>query len=117
MRHLVKAEIRRLLATRMWSGLLLAAALIGGGMMGAMALVGPENFDPPMPGLDTETGVRSTLGFLGYTAFVPAALGALAATSEYRHRTAAVTFLFAPAAGRYSPPNSPPTASPGWPTG
>lgn len=96
MRHLVKAEIRRLLATRMWSGLLLAAALIGGGMMGAMALVGPENFDPPMPGLDTETGVRSALGFLGYTAFVPAALGALAATSEYRHGTAAVTFLFAP---------------------
>ncbi|MEU8662518.1 ABC transporter permease [Actinoplanes philippinensis] len=96
MRHLVKAEIRRLLATRMWSGLLLAAALIGGGMMGAMALVGPENFDPPMPGLDTETGIRSLLGFLGYTAFVPAAAGALAVTSEYRHRTAAVTFLFVP---------------------
>ncbi|GIE76360.1 hypothetical protein Aph02nite_23100 [Actinoplanes philippinensis] len=96
MRHLVRAEFRRLLATRMWSGLLLLAALIGGGMMGAMALVGPENFDPPMPGLDTETGIRSILGFLGYTAFVPAAAGALAVTSEYRHRTAAVTFLFAP---------------------
>ncbi|MET7422748.1 ABC transporter permease [Dactylosporangium sp. NPDC005555] len=96
MRHLIRAEIRRLLATRVWSGLLLAAALVGGGLMGAMAVVGPEHFDPPMPGLDTETGIRSVLGILGYTAFVPAAVGALAVTSEYRHRTAAVTFLFVP---------------------
>ncbi|OKI85871.1 ABC transporter permease subunit [Micromonospora sp. CB01531] len=96
MNHLIKAEFRRLFATRMWSGLLLAAALLGGGMMGAMALVGPENFTPPMPGMDTETGLRSILGILGYTAFVPAAAGTLAVTSEYRHRTAAVTFLFAP---------------------
>ena len=96
MRNLVRGEIRRLLATRMWGGLLLAAVLIGGGLMGAMVLVGPENFDPPMPGLETETGIRSILGILGYTAFVPAAFGALAVTSEYRHRTAAVTFLFAP---------------------
>ncbi|MET8910363.1 ABC transporter permease [Micromonospora sp. NPDC004551] len=96
MSHLIRAEVRRLLATRMWCGLLLAAALLGGGMMSAMALAGPENFDPPMPGLDTETGVRSILGILGYTAFVPAAVGALAVTSEYRNGTAAVTFLFAP---------------------
>ncbi|MFF4875342.1 ABC transporter permease [Micromonospora sp. NPDC000668] len=93
---LIKAEFRRLLATRMWGGLLVVAALIGGGMLGGMALIGPENFDPPMPGLDTETGVRSILGILGYTAFVPAAAGTLAVTSEYRHRTAAVTFLVAP---------------------
>ncbi|WP_232521077.1 ABC transporter permease [Micromonospora phaseoli] len=92
----MRAEFRRLLATRMWVGLLIAAAVLGGGMIGAMALVGPENFDPPLPGLDTETGVRSLLGILGYTAFVPAAAGTVAVTAEYRHRTAAVTFLFAP---------------------
>ncbi|MER7276731.1 ABC transporter permease [Dactylosporangium sp. NPDC000244] len=96
MNRLIKAEFRRLFATRMWSGLLFAAVLLGGGLMGAMALVGPENFDPPVPGLDTETGIRSILGILGYTAFVPAAVGTVAVTSEYRHRTAAVTFLFAP---------------------
>ncbi|GAA2355594.1 ABC transporter permease [Dactylosporangium salmoneum] len=100
MNLLIKAEVRRLLATRMWGGLLLAAVLLGGGMIGAMALVGPENFDPPMPGLDTETGLRSILGILGITAFVPAAAGTLAVTSEYRHRTAAVTFLFAPRRGQ-----------------
>jgi len=96
MSHLVKAEFRRLLSTRMWAALPLAALLLGGGLMGAMALIGPENFDPPMPGLHTEAGVRSILGILGYTALVPAAAGTLAVTSEYRHRTAAVTFLFAP---------------------
>jgi ABC-2 type transport system permease protein len=96
MSHLIRAETRRLLATRIWSGLLLAAVLLGGGLMGAMALAGPESFNPPMPGLDTEAGIRSALGILGYTAFLPGAAGALAVTSEYRHRTAAVTFLFAP---------------------
>jgi hypothetical protein len=49
-----------------------------------------------MPGLDTEDGIRSILGILGFTAFVPAAIGTVAVTSEYRHHTAAVTFLFAP---------------------
>ncbi|WP_052423060.1 hypothetical protein [Nonomuraea candida] len=64
-----------------------------------LALVGPENFDPPMPGLHTEAGVRAVLGFLGFlgfTAFVPAAIGTLAVTSEHRHRTITFTFLYAP---------------------
>ncbi|MCU4748293.1 ABC transporter permease [Streptomyces sp. G-5] len=96
MKPLIHAELRRLLATRMWLGVLLAAALLGGGTMGLLAFVGPENFDPPMPGLHTEEGVRSVLGFLGFTAFVPAAIGTVAVTSEYRHRTVNVTFLYAP---------------------
>ncbi|QYC41344.1 ABC-2 family transporter protein [Nonomuraea coxensis DSM 45129] len=96
MRPLIHAEFRRLLATRTWLGTLLAAALLGGGLIGLLALVGPENFDPPMPGLHTEAGVRAVLGFLGFTAFVPAAVGTLAVTSEYRHRTITFTFLYAP---------------------
>ncbi|MFJ8579546.1 ABC transporter permease [Micromonospora sp. NPDC093277] len=96
MRNVIRAELRRLLATRMWAVALVVAALLGGGLLGALALVGPENFTPPMPGLDTEAGVRSVLGIVGFTAFVPAALGTVAITSEYRHRTIAVTFLFAP---------------------
>ncbi|SCF11776.1 ABC-2 family transporter protein [Micromonospora viridifaciens] len=96
MTPLMTAEFRRLLATRLPLGLLLTAALLGGGLTGAMALVGPENFTPPMPGLETDAGVRALLGILSFTAFVPAAIGTVAVTSEYRHRTAAVTFLFAP---------------------
>ncbi|XVQ06731.1 ABC transporter permease [Spirillospora sp. CA-255316] len=96
MNGLIKAEFRRLLATRMWWGVLLVGGLLGGGLIGMLTLVGPENFDPPMPGLHTEQGVRAILGFLGYTALVPAAVGTLAVTSEYRHRTINFTFLFAP---------------------
>ncbi|MFF7031879.1 ABC transporter permease [Streptomyces albidoflavus] len=96
MNALIKAEFRRLAATRTWRWALVTAVLLGGGLVGLMAVVGPENFSPPMPGLDTEEGVLSVLGMLGFTVFVPAALGTLAMTAEYRHRTATYTFLFAP---------------------
>jgi ABC-2 type transport system permease protein len=59
-------------------------------------LVGPENFDPPMPGIDTGPGVRLVLSLIGLTVLAPALFGALAVTSEYRHRTITYTFLFAP---------------------
>ncbi|WP_020576737.1 ABC transporter permease [Actinopolymorpha alba] len=96
MKPLIHAEFRRLLATRMWLATLFVAALLGGGLIGLLAIVGPENFQPPMPGLHTEAGVRAVLGFLGFTAFIPAAIGTLAVTSEYRYRTVNFTFLFAP---------------------
>ncbi|MEV5830370.1 ABC transporter permease [Spirillospora sp. NPDC052242] len=100
MNRLVRAEFRKLLATRAWLGTLLLGGLAGGGLVGVLTAVGPENFDPPMPGLHTAEGVRSVLGLLGYTAIVPAAVGTLAMASEYRHRTADATFLFAPRRGR-----------------
>ncbi|MFE2499960.1 ABC transporter permease [Streptomyces scopuliridis] len=96
MSALIKAEFRRLLATRLWLWALLTAVVLGGGMVGLLTAVGPENFSPPMPGLETKEGVLSVFGMLGFTVFVPAALGTLAMTSEYRHRTATFTFLFAP---------------------
>ncbi|MFC4561094.1 ABC transporter permease [Nocardiopsis mangrovi] len=96
MTALIKAEFRRLSATRMWLWALGAATLLGGGLVGLLTAVGPQNFDPPMPGIDTREGVRSILGMLGFTVFVPAALGTLAMTAEYRHRTATYTFLSAP---------------------
>ncbi|MFE3598201.1 ABC transporter permease [Streptomyces sp. NPDC059096] len=96
MNALVRAEFQRLAATRLWLGALVTAVLLGGGLTGATAAVGPENFSPPLPGLDTGDGVLSVIGMLGCTVFVPAALGTLAMTSEYRYRTATYTFLFAP---------------------
>ncbi|AVT31598.1 MULTISPECIES: ABC transporter permease [unclassified Plantactinospora] len=96
MNRLIRAEFRRLLASRLWLVALAIAVLCGAGLIGLLTLLGPENFDPPMPGLDTETGVRAVLGMVGYTMFIPAVLGTLAVSAEYRHRTVDFTFLFAP---------------------
>jgi ABC-2 type transport system permease protein len=96
MTALVTAELRRLLSTRLWLAALLTAALCGGGLVTLISLVGPHNAQPPMPGLDTPAGVRNVLGLVTVTVLFPAAFGAVAMTSEYRHRTIALTFLFAP---------------------
>ncbi|GIG67228.1 ABC transporter permease [Phytomonospora endophytica] len=97
---MIRSELRRLLATRLSWAIVLAPAAIGLGLVGLMALTGPENFQPPMPGLDTADGVRLLLGVLGLSAFVPAAIGTLAMTAEYRHRTIDATFLHSPRRGR-----------------
>ncbi|TMR10759.1 ABC transporter permease [Nonomuraea turkmeniaca] len=92
---LVSAEWRRLTASRLplWG---LVAALGSGAFAGLLALVGPENFQPPLPGLETEAGTRMLLGMLGILAFVPALIGTTAVAAEYRHRTITTTALFAP---------------------
>jgi hypothetical protein len=96
MNLLVHAELRRLLATSLWRWGPIAAVCSGGGLTILGVLVGPENFEPPMPGVDTAVGVRLILSLIGLTVLAPALFGALAVTSEYRHRTIAYTFLFAP---------------------
>ncbi|MGW0483493.1 ABC transporter permease [Nonomuraea sp. NPDC003214] len=95
MTALLSAEWTRLAATRLWLWGLLAA-LASGGLVGLLALVGPENFNPPMPGLDTEQGTRVLLGLLGFTVFAPALLGTVAVAAEHRHRTITTSTLFAP---------------------
>ncbi|MCD0442407.1 hypothetical protein LO763_02055 [Glycomyces sp. A-F 0318] len=92
----IRAELRRLLSTPLWKWGPAAALLAGGGLTSLCVLIGPENFDPPMPGVDTEAGVRLVLSMIGLTVLVPALFGALAVTSEYRHGTIAYTFLFEP---------------------
>src|SRR5690606_26704447 len=95
MTALVAAEWLRLKSSRLWLWGLLGA--VGSGLLiGLAALVGPENFNPPMPGLDTEQGTRALLGLLGFTVFVPALFGTTAVAGEYRHRTVTTTALFAP---------------------
>ncbi|MER5325854.1 ABC transporter permease subunit [Streptosporangium roseum] len=96
MRRLVKAEFRRLFTTALWKWGPLAAVVCGGVLVGLATLVGPENFEPSMPGVRTEEGVRTVLSLTGLTVIVPALFGATAVTSEYRHKTITFTFLFAP---------------------
>lgn len=95
MTALLAAEWTRLTSTRLWLWGLLAA-LGSGALVGLLALVGPENFTPPLPGLDTAQGTHVLLDLLGFTVFVPALLGTIAVSSEYRHRTITTTTLFAP---------------------
>ncbi|MET7332233.1 ABC transporter permease [Nonomuraea sp. NPDC005650] len=92
---LLAAEWTRLTGTRLWLWGL-PAALGSGALVGLLALVGPENFTPPLPGLNTAQGTHVLLGLLGFTVFAPALLGTVAVSSEYRHRTITTTTLFAP---------------------
>ncbi|GAA2151716.1 MULTISPECIES: hypothetical protein [Glycomyces] len=96
MNRLVRAELRRLFSTPLWRWGPPVALLSGGALTAMAVLVGPEHFDPPMPGIGTEAGVRLVLSLIGLTVLAPALFGALAVTSEYRHRTITYTFLFAP---------------------
>jgi len=94
-----RGELTRLCSTRLPLWTLLAAMLCGGGLTGLLALIGPENATPPMPGLDTAEGGGIVLGMGGLLLFVPALIGTTAVTSEYRHRTIGATFLAVPRRG------------------
>lgn len=96
----VRGEIVRLLSTRLplWSAL--AALICGAGLTGMLALIGPENATPPMPGIDTAEGVGTVVGIGGLLLFIPALIGTVVVTSEYRHRTIGTTFLLVPRRGR-----------------
>ncbi|GAA3470681.1 ABC transporter permease [Nonomuraea roseola] len=95
MTTLISAEWIRLTSSRiwLWGGV---AALASGALIGLLALVGPENFDPPLPPLETAAGTRVLLGLLGFLACLPALFGTAAVASEYRHGTVTTTSLFAP---------------------
>lgn len=99
MMRLVRGEFTRLFATRLpvWSAALAVAA--GALFTGLIGLVGTENGNPPMPGIDTPEGVAGVLGINGVLLFVPALIGTIAITGEYRHRTVGTTFLVAPRRG------------------
>jgi ABC-2 type transport system permease protein len=100
MSHLIRGELTRLVATRLHRWGILAALLCGGGLTGLLALIGPENATPPMPAIDTPDGAGMVVGVTGVLLFVPALIGTIAITGEYRHRTIAATFLAEPRRGR-----------------
>ncbi|WP_427893734.1 ABC transporter permease subunit [Kribbella sp. GL6] len=100
MTNLIRGEITRLFSTRLPLWALIAAVASGGGLTGILALTGPENATPPMPGIDTPAGAGMVVGLTGLLLFVPALFGTIAVTSEYRHRTIGTTFLAAPRRGR-----------------
>lgn len=94
--RLIRAELIKLITLRLVLWTVLLAASFGALLTGALAVIGPENATPPMPGLDTAPGVEIVLGLPSVMLFVPALIGTVAVTSEYRHRTIGTTFLAVP---------------------
>lgn len=100
LRSAVRGEISRLFGTRLPSIALLLAVLCGIGPTGVLVLSGPGRAQPPLPDVDTVAGVTTAIGLAGLSLFVPALIGTIAITSEYRHHTIGSTFLAVPRRGR-----------------
>ncbi|SDS18135.1 ABC transporter permease [Microlunatus soli] len=100
LRRAIRGELSRLFGTRMPLIAIILAALSGLVPTGALVLGGPGTAQPPMPDIDSAAGVSTALGLAGVSLFVPALIGTIAVTSEYRHRTIGATFLAVPRRGQ-----------------
>lgn len=96
----IRGELTRLFSTRLPLVAAAVAVVCGGGLTAVLGLIGPENSTPPLPGLDTAEGAGIAVGLGSLALFVPALIGTIAITSEYRHRTIGTTFLAEPRRGR-----------------
>lgn len=101
--NLVKAELRKILSTKVWWGLLIPAALLGFVInLAGSALAGlPSETDladvggtlPPVLGITLAVS-------LGFTSVFSLCLGITATAGEHRHQTITTTYLTAPGRGR-----------------
>ncbi|PZG02713.1 ABC transporter permease [Micromonospora deserti] len=100
MRRLIAGEIHKLLATRLWLWLLLAAMAITA-LYASLQIAFSDDPDTWTPPLTTPDG-QQTLFAAAASAASPlvAVLAAIGITGEYRHRTATTTFLSTPRRGR-----------------
>lgn len=98
--NVLRGEVSRITATRLLLWAAIVAVAVAASLTGVLAFVGPEHANPPMPGIDTAEGAGMILGLGTVTLFIPALLGTVAVTSEYRHRTIGTTFLVVPRRGR-----------------
>lgn len=89
-------ELERSLATRILLLAPVAGLAIPFALTAGLILLGPENMNPPMPGIDTAAGLRGLLSVLLLTAPVPAIAGSRLMTAEHSHGTLVPTFLAEP---------------------
>jgi ABC-2 type transport system permease protein len=100
MTRLVAAEFRKLLTTRLWLWILLAAAAWTAGYS-ALAIVFGNRAGALTPPLSSTAGQHSLFAIgAGGAGPLAAVLAAIGVTGEFRHRTAAATFLATPHRGR-----------------
>jgi ABC-2 type transport system permease protein len=98
--RLIRAEFRKLRTTRLWLWVLLACTAWTAGYT-ALAIGFSARHGSLSPPLASAAGQHALLGIgAGVAGPLAALLGAVGVTGEYRHRTAAATFLATPARGR-----------------
>jgi ABC-2 type transport system permease protein len=97
--RLVRSEWTKLLTTRVWIGLLVAACALAGGFTALLtAFAGdPQSGLPPVDSSQYEQlALANGANVVGLSLI----LGIIGMTQEYRHRTATPTFLASPRRGR-----------------
>jgi ABC-2 type transport system permease protein len=100
MTRLIRAEARKLGTTRLWLWILLATVAWAAGYT-ALAVGFSGRPGGLNPSLATAAGQHALLAIgAGGAGPLAAIFGAIGMTSEYRHRTAAATFLVTPRRGR-----------------
>jgi ABC-type transport system involved in multi-copper enzyme maturation permease subunit len=98
---LVRAELTKILSTRLWWALLVGVALytlVQAGVSAAFAGVDPGPGQPASPGLDSPEALRGVYAGAAFSgAYIFAlVLGVTGMTGEYRYETATPTFLATP---------------------
>jgi ABC-2 type transport system permease protein len=99
MRRLIAAEFRKLLTTRLWLLLLLGSAALTA-LFAGLAIAFDRAIDNPTPALWSAGGQRTLFSVGAGTKPLVAVLALIGLTGEFRHRTAAATFLATPRRGR-----------------
>jgi ABC-type transport system involved in multi-copper enzyme maturation permease subunit len=98
--RLVRAEFAKLLSTRLWLLLLLATMALTA-LFASLNIAFNDDPDTLAPPLASAAGQRLLFGTsAGGAQTLVAVLAAIGITAEYRHRTAATTFLATPYRGR-----------------
>ncbi len=96
---LIAGEARKVLTTRVWLWLLLAAAGLTI-LYAVLTMAFADTPDALTAPLTTAEGQRTLFAVGGAAAPFAALLGAIGLTAEYRHRTATITFLTVPHRGQ-----------------
>lgn len=105
MSALLRAELRKILSTRLWWALLIGALAFSGIQSVASAILAGMEAQPgapAQPGLDTAEAVRSVYPMAMFTGtyIFAMVLGITGMTGEYRYQTITSTFLVSPRRSR-----------------
>jgi len=97
--QLVRSEWTKLLTTRVWIGLLVAACALAGGFT-ALLTAFAGNAESGLPPIESSEYQQIALANGANVVGLSLILGIIGMTQEYRHRTATPTFLASPRRGR-----------------